>query len=118
MRARLDIDPPGKQKQRRRKTASNADQNPRNGPKENAKKNRSWEVTPAAPRIWTQFCTMQSQLSAVSSHRIGTVVVPLVWWQRTYWSNGKVRLVPYGGCSSRSRTISCRVVNGTSRWNA
>ena len=40
-------------------------------------------VTPAAPRICTQLSTMWLQLSAVSSQRIGTVVVPLVWWQRT-----------------------------------
>ncbi len=74
----LDMDPPGKQKQPSRCTASSADQKPRNGPKEKAKKKRSSRVTPAAPRICTQLSTMWFQLSAVSSQRIGTVVVPLV----------------------------------------
>jgi hypothetical protein len=72
------MEPPGKQKHPSRNTASNADQNPMKGPNENAKKNLSCRVTPAAEKICSQFPTMWSQLSRVSSQRMGTVVVPLV----------------------------------------
>ena len=65
-----------------------------NGPNENAKKNLSSRVTPAAEKICSQLLTIWSQLSRVSTQRIGTVVVPLVWWHRVYRSNGYVRSLP------------------------
>ena len=77
------MDPPGKTKTAEPMDASSADQKPRNGPKEKAKKKRSAPGDSGRPRICTQFSTMWLQLSAVSSQRIGTVVLPLVWWQRT-----------------------------------
>ena len=66
-----------------RAAASNATQNPRNGPKENAKKMRSPRADAARPRnTRVQLPTIQSQLSGVSSQRIGWPVVPLVWQKR------------------------------------
>jgi hypothetical protein len=61
---------------------SKANQNPRNGPKENAKKMLSVALTPAARNTCDQLSNIQSQLSDVSSQRSGLPVVPLVWQNR------------------------------------
>ena len=66
-----------------RVAASNPTQNPRNGPKEKAKKMRSRAATPAAWYTRVQLPIIQSQLSGVSSQRMGVpVVVALVWQKR------------------------------------
>ena len=65
-----------------RSAASNAVQNPRNGPKENAKKMRSRAVTPDAWNTCVQLSSIQAQLSGVSSQCMGWPEVALVWQKR------------------------------------
>ncbi len=59
--------------------ASNAVQNPRNGPKENGKKIRSPASTFAASYTAFQHSSIHCQLSLVSSQRNGLPVVDDVW---------------------------------------
>ena len=51
-------------------------------PKEKAKKIRSLGATPDAWNTVVQLSTIQVQLSGVSSQRIGSPLVPLVWQKR------------------------------------
>ena len=81
-RAELRIPPPGTVRHPMRAAASKASQNPRNGPKENAKKMPSFAVTPAALNTCAQLPIIQSHVSGVSSHLTGLLVVPLVWLNR------------------------------------
>ena len=72
------IAPPVRHIAPRRSAPANADQNPTNGPNENAKKMRSRAVTPAARYIGCQHSRHHSHDSAVSRTRSGLPVVPLV----------------------------------------
>ena len=86
---------------------------------ENGKKNTSRGRRSSPAKMACQSPRSQSHDSGVSSHRSGRPVdVPDVWWSRVYRSNGKVRLLPYGGCSSWSAASSALVVNGTAAGSA
>src|SRR5216683_2078494 len=71
-RCSLLIDPPETHSAPTRCAPPNADQNPMNGPNENAKKTRSEAVTPAAAYTCSaQILSHHSHESSVSSHRSG-----------------------------------------------
>src|SRR5205809_2260905 len=94
-RALVLIPPAGRHSAPMRAAASNAVQNPRNGPNENAKHTRSLGLSPAAPKMYDQLRTIHSQLSGVSSQRNGAApVLPEEWWNRQYSASGKLRFVP------------------------
>src|SRR5438477_11093920 len=97
-----------------RSAPPNADQNPMNGPNENAKKTRSPGPKPAARYTWSdQMDSHQAHDSGVSSQRSGrSPLDPDVWCTRTYRSIGYVRLVPKGGCAAWSAISSPFVVSG------
>jgi hypothetical protein len=59
--------------------ASNADQNPMNGPKEKGNIAVSPAFAPHALQMEAQLSMIQAQLSGVSSQAMGRPVVPLVW---------------------------------------
>ena len=71
-RCSLVMAPPEMHREPRRSAPLNADQNPRNGPNENAQNTRSAPVTPAARYTCSaQIRAHQSHEPAVSSQRSG-----------------------------------------------
>src|SRR5579862_8331339 len=97
-RAEVLIPPAGRHSAPMRAAASKAVQNPRNGPNEKAKQTRSFCFNPAAPKMYDQLRTIQSQLCGVSSQRSGAApVLPEECLKRQYSLTGKVRFVPNGG---------------------
>ena len=99
-RAVVESPPAGKVQHSSCAAASNAPQNPMNGPNENGTKTRSLLRSPAPRNTCFQHSTNHCHDSVVSSQRRGTPpIVPDVWWIRTYCSRGNVSPDPYGGCS-------------------
>ena len=78
MRARLPSPPPGITSEPRAVSASNALQNPMNGPNENASSTRSLGVTRAASSTYCQASIHHCQSSAVSRTTSGRPRVPEV----------------------------------------
>ena len=83
LRASVLMPPAGMHKLPNRFAPSNPAQNPRNGPNENAKHNRSSCRNPISPKSCPQQRMIHAQLAGVSSQRMGVPVVPDVWCRRT-----------------------------------
>ena len=71
-----DMAPPEIDNAPMKRAASNADQNPMNGPNENAKNTVSFAVTPAPRYTGIQQRANHAQLLSVSNQRKGLPAVP------------------------------------------